>query len=329
MKSVRMLLLLGTGLLSACAGTPVPDWIYGKSERYPAQAYLLGVGSGADRGMAEDRARLEIAKIFKVEIRSREASAETSTLTGGKEEYRQEAASELTALSTRLLSGVTIAEVWRDRESKTWHALAVLDRMRTAAALREELAGLDSRFAEQLRQAEGAATPLRSLGAYLRLRQVAVERQEVAADLRVVESAGRVAEASLSLGEVEARIDRLAAANRIALELENDRGNVVSGAVVAVFAAAGMRLAPTAEADLLLRGTVTLAPYAGNGPAYWHVAVAQVDLVERGGGVLDTLRLTVREGSQDAARAEVLARELLGRRLGEGLLEKIRGLGVR
>ena len=77
MKRAMRLAWIGLLFLAACA-PPLPDWAGGVSEDYPAELYLLGVGAGPDRTMAEDRARAAIAKVFEVRIVSEDTSVESS-----------------------------------------------------------------------------------------------------------------------------------------------------------------------------------------------------------------------------------------------------------
>ena len=61
-------------------------------------------------------------------------------------------------------------------------------------------------------------------------------RRGIAADLRVVDPAGWVAEPPYAAGEIGGRIDREAASVRIGVELEGDRQGIVAGALVRALA---------------------------------------------------------------------------------------------
>lgn len=311
-----VLLLLVVG----CAGKQMPEWLSGRSLLYPESAFLIGVGSGEDRGAAENRARLEIAKTFQVDIRARESSSETQTQQGGASDYRQEASSRMDATSGRLLEGVRIAEVWHDAQQYSWHALAVLERARAAAALREGLDGLDRQVLVQLDLAQQAVSPLRSLAPSRRALHLLRQRDALAADLRVVDPLAMVAEGPLPSGELAARVDRLLASLKVALVLDNDRGDMVRSGAVRALAAEGLQLAPDLEATLQLRGRVEVATSGDRDGNAWCTATARIEMYEDR-KLFDTLLVTVREGSYEVERAEILARELLGRRLGEKLLE--------
>lgn len=320
-------IVVGVLLLCSCVGASSPAWISGQTASYPGQAYLTGVGSGRDRALAEDRARSEIAKVFQVDVRSREAIEESHWLVRGREgessDYRQSASSDLTASSGRILQGVKIAEVWQHPDSKEFFALAILERMPVAASLRAALADLDSRISAQVRLAEGQDAGLRQLSHYLHAYRLLRERLPLAGDLGVVAPDGRVPPPPLSLGEVTARVDAIAAGIHVGVKLEGDREGIVAGGLMSALAATGMKFDPATVVDLRIVGEIRSEESPTGGAVIWSLATARVDLKDAADRQLDHLDVSVREGSQSQERAERLARELLGKRLAEKLIERI------
>lgn len=326
-------LLIGFGLifLCGCIATP-PTWIVGKADAYPVQAYLTGVGSGRERGLAEDRARSEIAKIFQVDVRSRESAEESHWLVRGRAgestEYRQAVSSDLSATSGRVLQGVKIAEVWKNPDTGEFFALALLERMSVAASLRSAIADLDSRIVTQVRMAEEESAGLRQLGYYLRALRLLQERLPLAGDLRVVAPDGRVPPPPVALGEVTARADRIAAGIHVGVKLEGDREGIVAGGLNSALTVTGMKFDPAEVVDLLLVGAVHSELTPATGAVTWSLVTARVDLKDAAGRQLDHLDVSVREGSQSQERADRLARELLGKRLAERLIDRIGWVGI-
>jgi hypothetical protein len=321
---MRILTILIVFALTACGGARVPDWTGGKSDRYPESLYLLGHGVDVVRGRAEDRARAEIAKIFEVRIRLTESSSEFHHLSkAGKlvaEEYGQAVEAELTATTDKILQGVRIAELWKDERSGGFHALAVLDRLQTTRALRGDLDDLDRLLMKRMSQAEAAPSPARAFGSYLQAGKFLEKRRGNAADLRVADPAGWVAESPVSAAELATRLDRAVAAIRLGIDLEGDAQEIVRGAMTRALAGRGLPLTLVAEPNLLIKGTVVLESYRTGDPLFWTVAAGQVVIVDDNGTVLDTVRVSVREGSRVEGRAEMLAREKLGERLAAQLV---------
>ena len=328
-KILTTLLILS---LFACAGPRAPEWTLGKSTLYPSEAYLLGVGLDRDRTRAEDRARAEIAKIFQVEIQSRETIVESHWLSQVGEpaitEYSQSVQAELTAITDKVLEGVHIAEVWQNEKTGDHYVLAVLDRLRASRALRGDLDEIDQMVAGQVRQAQAARSPLRQLGHYLQALKSMERRRGIAADLRVTDPGGWVVEPPYLLADIAERADSAAAGIRIGIELEGDRQGIVNGALVRALAGIGMQLASSLERNLLVKGTVSVERYRTEEPWQWSVASAQVQFVEGDGTVLDALRTSVKEGSRIATRSETLARERLGEKLAALLVARIGSLGA-
>ncbi len=319
--------LLSLVVLAACA-PKVPEWTRGTSTSaaHPAEHYLTGVGIDRERGRAEDRARAEIAKIFQVSILARETSSEVerSFRAGAavEGEYRQSVQAELTAVTDKVLQGVTIAEVWREPRSGEFYALTVLDRRQAARSLRTELNELDERAMEQVLAAEKSPSPFRRIGLYLQALQALDKREGVAADLRIV-GGGTVLPPPYSRADVAGRLDRTAAALGVAVELENDRQRIVETSLIRALAGTGFRIVSVAEADLIVGGEVNVEAYRSQDPWHWTMADAQVRCGEKEGLILDALRASVREGSRHPERSETLAREKLGERLADLLLEQL------
>ena len=67
-------------LLSACAVFPSdapPTWVNGESNQFPKEMYLLGVGEGDSRIVAEQRAYAAVARIFEVQVEAQARDSET------------------------------------------------------------------------------------------------------------------------------------------------------------------------------------------------------------------------------------------------------------
>ncbi len=130
-------------LVTACAAATVagpspvragsrPDWLEGNLPLYPSSRYLSGIGDGDDRSTAEDRARAKVAAVFRTDILARSTStiAEQDASIDGRlvhAELTQASTQQVDATSKKTLTGVEIAEVWQDPETRLYHALAVLE----------------------------------------------------------------------------------------------------------------------------------------------------------------------------------------------------------
>ena len=314
--------------LSACSPAGKPAWISGKNDLYPPEAFLTGVGQDRERGRAEDRARTEIAKIFQVDILARETSSESHWMArSGKisgEHYQQAVQSELVATTGRALQGVRIAETWRDEKTGEWHALAVLDRFQAMRPLRQEVEEIDSRVSELVRRGDGEKQEFRRLAPYLQALKLLERRSPLASDLRILDPAGRVFTPPHSSAEVASRLDAAAAGIAVSIDLAEDYGGIVRGALMQTLTGLGLRVVPQGE-DLTIRGLIGMEAYR-QAPWEWRVATAQVEFLDGRGTVLDAVRATAREGAQSGERAETRARERLGEMLADLLIERLGGV---
>jgi len=133
-----------------------PDWApSGISARYPASDYIVGVGScrraqGRDNAaisMAEDRARAEVAKQIRVNIRAEFlGSARLVTeASSGKTVIAQDltdVTDRITSSASLELAGVQIADRWYDKKAKSYWTIAVLNRATAAEGILDRLKGL-------------------------------------------------------------------------------------------------------------------------------------------------------------------------------------------
>ncbi|MFQ5672496.1 MAG: DUF4384 domain-containing protein [Nitrospinales bacterium] len=141
-----------------------PAWVIGKGHPgFPASRYLTGVGvSGENAVSANESARSELAKSLKVKISSvmRDVSTEEST--------RLRLVVE-TQVDT-ILEGVEIKDGWYDAAKRVYYSFAVLRRELAAAAIRDRIAGIESRLPEIMRQGrehEAAGEVVGALSHYL------------------------------------------------------------------------------------------------------------------------------------------------------------------
>ncbi|HVC29232.1 MAG TPA: LPP20 family lipoprotein, partial [Gammaproteobacteria bacterium] len=158
-RHLPLLLILVLGMLSACSQATKPDarpgWILGQDAKYPSSGYLLGRGQGDNLAIAKDRARADLAKNFSVNVseRLKDISAYTQGATGPAKNS-QDVSRSLSTRTDEMLRGVEIGETWQDPVTQEYYALAVLSRLKTDAALRQQISDLDASTRSYLNQAQ-------------------------------------------------------------------------------------------------------------------------------------------------------------------------------
>ncbi|GHV17727.1 hypothetical protein FACS189493_5860 [Spirochaetia bacterium] len=138
---VRLLLILGSIILSACAGTPQytateagPEWVYDVSAVYPANRYVAAVGYGLDRESAEKNALGSLVSVFGQTVRgdTQASYRYAEALAGGLIDTRESSEIENAVRTSYIhdtIIGAEVPNVWLDNKG-TYYAVAVMDKLR-------------------------------------------------------------------------------------------------------------------------------------------------------------------------------------------------------
>ncbi len=186
-------------ILCACAAGAKagskPDWVDGTSRSYPRERYLIGVGMGDDRATASDRARSEISKIFttNVNVTTNLNESESTSKQGSKTEnsFSQAISQSLQTASKKALEGVEVAENWKDDATRQQYALAVLDRSKALAAVKDKIDDFDQQAQQWKAQMDSASDKVGKVKAAMKLLALLKARAELNSELRVLDAGGK------------------------------------------------------------------------------------------------------------------------------------------
>ncbi len=138
--------MVGLGLPGVPHAQDKPDWLDGRSFKYPDSQYLVGVGSGDDRRSAKQDAHAAIGKIFEAGIKQEiqemgkylhmDAQSDSQIRSGVERLFQIKKMIKTSA--QELLKGVQIVETWVD-STQVVYRLAVLDRQRARTILQEQI----------------------------------------------------------------------------------------------------------------------------------------------------------------------------------------------
>ncbi|NTW48801.1 MAG: hypothetical protein HGB19_03550 [Chlorobiales bacterium] len=186
-----------------------PTWVDGKSVKYPDAFYLVGVGSSPSRELAENSARANVAKIFKVDLSAVTSTTTTETLVNKKDSQLQEKTfARVDASLKKTIEGTVIEEVWRDTENNRYYALAVLERDMAASIFKERIGEIDKEFGETKTLSLSTADKLEKIRAFVRMKTLLKARESVNTDLRIVDASNQGIAPSYSPGKENAEIAR-------------------------------------------------------------------------------------------------------------------------
>jgi hypothetical protein len=313
MKINIAIALLLSLLITACSFTSVvdpsarPDWVNGQSKKYASLLYLSGQGSALTSDDAKDRARIDLAKQFEVELK--ESGQQTQTFTSEKADgetlksLNQKISRQLFTHTSRTLKGVEIAEQWYDPTRNTHYALAILSRNKTRQRLEQELKTLDQKSQQRLLQSKAEAALLRRAA----LVQLAINAQQqrivVQSSLQVVDPGGFGKPANLSLAELVRSRDNLLQQVRILPLASGDMSNNLEEIVSSATASTGL-LINNNNYDYQLKIQTLLDPVLEKNGWFWLRGTMEINLIDTAGNNVGVKRWPLKVSSIDIKRTQ-------------------------
>ena len=187
-------LIVVTGVLSACLTAKQPVWITKAAEQYPAKEYLSASGSSDEQNTADSRALANLARIFEVAIDDSAmdfSEAIVSSQNGQRQiNNEQRAARSVNTFTEQVLEGAQVVEHWRG-ESGPHYSLAILAKAPAADRLRTKINSLDKKTTDlRSYSAKQANNPVAALSALEQARKIQIQRAQHNRNLSVVSGKG-------------------------------------------------------------------------------------------------------------------------------------------
>ena len=323
----KILVLTASLLFSMVSFAGQPKWITDASLEYPNAMYLIGRGAGSTAEEAQNRARGDLATIFEVRIEVVNQNSTTVAQSGKNEQVDRLASQQVSAKTDKVISGINIAEVWRDPVTQDFHALAVLPRAQASASLREELTKIDNDLTQQMQAAQSADDPLLKVGALSQALQSAINREGFQTTLKVIDPSGRGVPAPVTPATVQKQIGDTLKKVKIASEIVEDAGarefaTIIKGGL----ANAGFLASNPATADLVLESKLTLSDLGRMDGWYWVRGTVDVSLVEKASGRVRgsktwPVKSSARDNKTARSRALIEIEKLLKEELRAAIVE--------
>jgi hypothetical protein len=305
--------------VSDLAFSKPPDWVNGRSNRFPEGLYLVGVGVSDSRKGAESEALASLAKVFRAQISQQTDELERylQSESMGKTKIEQKKSLEsLTKVSTdKVIEGAAIVET--AQEESSFYALAVLDRLQSSAILTERIATLDQAAAESVHRARAASDKLSRIKNYKNAIHRLLLREIDNTDLAIINIKGSGIPAPIPSSQVVLEFNEwLVDHFLIAVKISGVSGEIVEKAIIESlirdgFPVQGDQEQSDAKApDLLVKGEVTLSPMEIPGQSFktvrWCVDLTIVETKEN--RIVGVINRSGREGhlSEPEAKARAL-----------------------
>ncbi|MDE2197065.1 MAG: LPP20 family lipoprotein [Gammaproteobacteria bacterium] len=286
-RKMSLFLMVLLGAVAACSQATKPnaqpDWVLGGSARYPVSSYLLGRGQADNLGIAKDRARADLAKIFAVNVseQTKDVSSYAQTATGPAKNSL-DVSRNISTQTDELLHGVEIVATWQDPVTQQFYALAALSRLKTDAALRQQIADLDASTQAYMSGAQASTDLFVKIAAASRALNAQRARAALQQELQVVDITGRGMPPIWPLGRLQADRAALLAQLKISAQADGQNSPALQKLLAGALANAGFTV--TDSADYNMTANLNYADLEPRDGWYWVTGTLQVTLNANNGG---------------------------------------------
>ena len=298
------LCIVATGVvLFGCASAPsTPDWVNGKSAKYPDNQYLVGRGQADAQEEARNRARADLAKILEVGV-SAKSSDVTSFSSGPEGKTESQISRSITTRTEQIVRGIQIPEGWQDPQTKSYYALAVLPRSQAAMGLRAEIDRLDAATQGYVQGARSAPDLLAQVASAAKALDSQRERDAVQRTLQVIDVSGLGVPPQQNSGQLAADLADLL--KRVRMKPQAPGSQELERMLSAALSAAGFVPESGDDAPYVLFGSLQLDDLGLINGWYWMRGTLEVQLAEKASGkVRGNKRWEIKTSSPQKATAQ-------------------------
>ena len=274
-----LLCLCVSVLVPGCATKSPPTWTIGESEEFPSKQYLVGVGEGISRTVAEERAYAAVARIFEANIEAQSRDSESYSIeekNGTANTTRQLTLDHVTQVSTnKILNNVTVLDTWNQPEKKQFYVLAGMDRSKAEKALRDQISEWDQTIDKEVTEGRTAENKLSKIRGYKRAIKYLNLRDDANRKLQIVRIDGSGVAAFYRLEELKRELEHyLMNELLVRIKIESKEETQIRRALLEGLSREGLlsvshesksssskestNSTNGAEADLLIQGTAKL-----------------------------------------------------------------------
>jgi hypothetical protein len=255
------------------------DWVDGKSISYPEHQYLVGVGYGNTREIAERNSYAAISRIFSTDITSinkdyekySQVRSEGQNKTKDENEINIEQFIEIT--TKRVLENVTIAETWFDSKEKVYYVLAVIEREKAGNSLKEQIHSLDSQIEEMIKKSRNTMDKIQKIRSLKAAIKGLIQREACNANLRVINLSGQGIDSPFNLAELDNDLNSFLKNDfSIGVEVTGEKGGRVEVAIIEGLNKQGLLIVKKGQPeDLIVKGEIEFSEAYIHNPMFKFV----------------------------------------------------------
>jgi hypothetical protein len=232
---------------------------HGYTQDFPSSSYITAHAGGKTLTDAMMQAKAEIAGMFESRIMSDLSSRAESVIDrSGNESFSKTVKTNIQIVSCAKIQGMEIKKTWFDKNSGTWHALAVLDRHKSKSIWDQEIEEIDSKIKALLNTKK--TSDIVRLVSLKKIAKLWIARESVAIRLKI---AG-FSDSGFKDFDIRQFFDELTAVHsglRIYIQITGDKHKIIKEYISQAFSAKGFVLTDNREdADTFITGTSNVGP---------------------------------------------------------------------
>lgn len=305
---MKKLLTLGFALLvlGACSSKHI---MVKNAEKYPAEKYITKVAYGQTKDEAKANVLKDIKNLF-------------VSLPQG-DTYTQ-------ARRQAILNSAKVVETWKDKPSKKYYALAVIDRHQAQKLIEPSYTQIDSKMQTMANNIEQETNKWRAIQYAFAMEDLFKQRQELDEEYKLV-SSDKLAYNESSLKNFKNSYGKAFDDIKIIYEFEGFEDKIVKSKVIETLNDMGFGVSEIKQdSDVILHMNIVLDnfPSKTTDGLYWCTATANVNLKDaKNGNIVATLSQSQRVGSfrpeEAQRRSQVAAGQACAPIVREKLLQYI------
>jgi hypothetical protein len=277
---------------------------------YDLNKYLIGTGVADTEKNAKARARSDLAKVFEVEVK--EDTLDTSQFQSGAKGVNKswKINRNISTYTNKVLTGVQIASVKKDKKTQQYRAIALLPRDQAATSLKQQLNLVDTDINALLNDADNTNNLLESVRLNYKALVKQKQREQLQKALVVVDTSGEGITSSQSYVQVAQKLSTSIQQLRFSVVLKGQSKLDIVKITHSALANVGVTV--TADGDYQLQTSIQVIDLGVQQDWNWFKALVSLQIKDAQRRPLAEKKVEIKVAALDKASAKLkLEKKLL------------------